>query len=43
MELLKDGYQGDVIGEFTPDVLVNEFVSFLSLNHFLSFSSCKII
>lgn len=26
MELLEDGYQGDVIGESTPDVLVNEFV-----------------
>ncbi|KAL6342971.1 hypothetical protein AAG906_016991 [Vitis piasezkii] len=27
MELLGDGYQGDVIGESTPDVLVNEFKS----------------
>lgn len=26
MELLEDGYQGDVIGESTPDVLVNEFM-----------------
>lgn len=26
MELLGDGYQGDVIGESTPDVLVNEFM-----------------
>ncbi|KAK0606997.1 hypothetical protein LWI29_007534 [Acer saccharum] len=26
MELLKDGYQGDVIGESTPDVLVSEFM-----------------
>nr|KJB15218.1 hypothetical protein B456_002G165300 [Gossypium raimondii] len=25
MELWKDGYQGDVIGEYTPDVLVTEF------------------
>lgn len=31
MELLGDGYQGDVIGESTPDVLVNEFVCFLAL------------
>jgi len=31
MELLEDGYQGDVIGESTPDVLVSEFVSSLSL------------
>ncbi|XP_052483937.1 uncharacterized protein LOC105795602 [Gossypium raimondii] len=26
MELWKDGYQGDVIGEYTPDVLVTEFM-----------------
>ncbi|KAJ8763901.1 hypothetical protein K2173_003683 [Erythroxylum novogranatense] len=26
LELLKDGYQGDVIGEATPDVLVTEFM-----------------
>ena len=26
IELLGDGYQGDVIGESTPDVLVTEFV-----------------
>ncbi|KAA8527840.1 hypothetical protein F0562_035291 [Nyssa sinensis] len=26
MELLGDGYQGDVIGESTPDVLVSEFM-----------------
>ncbi|XP_052189156.1 uncharacterized protein LOC127799286 [Diospyros lotus] len=26
MELLEDGYQGDVIGESTPDVLVSEFM-----------------
>lgn len=26
MELVGDGYQGDVIGEATPDVLVNEFM-----------------
>ncbi|XP_076924178.1 uncharacterized protein LOC143586534 [Bidens hawaiensis] len=29
IELLGDGYEGDVIGESTPDALVNEFVSFL--------------
>ncbi|GAV70449.1 C2 domain-containing protein/Lipase_3 domain-containing protein [Cephalotus follicularis] len=26
MELMKDGYHGDVIGEYTPDVLVSEFM-----------------
>lgn len=26
IELSGDGYQGDVIGESTPDVLVSEFV-----------------
>ncbi|CAK9166987.1 unnamed protein product [Ilex paraguariensis] len=26
MELLEDGYQGDFIGEYTPDVLVGEFM-----------------
>ncbi|CAH2050708.1 unnamed protein product [Thlaspi arvense] len=26
IELLEDGYQGDVIGEYTPDVLVTEFM-----------------
>ncbi|XP_049344503.1 uncharacterized protein LOC125808879 [Solanum verrucosum] len=26
MELLEDGYQGDVIGEATPDVIVSEFM-----------------
>ena len=26
-EFLGDGYQSDVIGEATPDILVNEFVS----------------
>ncbi|XP_022761967.1 uncharacterized protein LOC111307901 isoform X5 [Durio zibethinus] len=26
MELFEDGYQGDVIGEYTPDVLVTEFM-----------------
>lgn len=26
MELMKDGYHGDVIGESTPDVLVSEFM-----------------
>ena len=31
MELSREGYQGDVIGEATPDVLVSEFVCFLSL------------
>lgn len=33
VELQADGYQGDVIGESTPDVLVNEFVSFLPFDH----------
>lgn len=28
MELSGDGYQGDVLGESTPDVLVIEFVRF---------------
>lgn len=28
VELLEDGYQGDVIGEATPDVIVSEFVCF---------------
>lgn len=33
MEILgvADGYQGDVIGESTPDVLVSEFVRFCYL------------
>ena len=31
IELLGDGYEGDVIGESTPDDLVNEFVSQYSL------------
>ena len=26
MSLMADGYQGDVLGESTPDVIVNEFV-----------------
>ncbi|CAA3010545.1 Triacylglycerol lipase [Olea europaea subsp. europaea] len=26
MDLLEDGYRGDVIGEATPDVLVSEFM-----------------
>ncbi|KAK1314193.1 Receptor-like serine/threonine-protein kinase ALE2 [Acorus calamus] len=26
VELLEDGYQGDIIGEATPDVIVNEFM-----------------
>lgn len=30
MELSGDGYRGDVIGESTPDVLVSEFVCFMS-------------
>lgn len=34
MELSGDGYQGDVLGESTPDVLVSEFVCFL-LSHSL--------
>ncbi|KAK9087589.1 hypothetical protein Syun_029983 [Stephania yunnanensis] len=32
MELLADGYQGDVIGESTPDVLVGEFMKDLPFN-----------
>lgn len=27
VDLLQDGYQGDVLGESTPDVIVSEFVS----------------
>eukprot|EP00268_Persea_americana_P020961 TRINITY_DN2099_c0_g1_i9.p1 TRINITY_DN2099_c0_g1~~TRINITY_DN2099_c0_g1_i9.p1 ORF type:complete len:130 (+),score=15.10 TRINITY_DN2099_c0_g1_i9:121-510(+) len=27
MEFSGDGYEGDLIGEYTPDVLVNEFIS----------------
>lgn len=30
VKLSGDGYQGDVIGESTPDVLVSEFVCFFS-------------
>jgi len=26
MEILADGYEGDIIGESTPDVIVSEFV-----------------
>lgn len=44
MELLEDGYQGDVIGEATPDVIVSEFVCFstfvLPCLYFLLFSFC---
>lgn len=38
MELSEDGYQADVIGEYTPDVLVGEFVRSSSFNlfHFAS-------
>lgn len=32
MDLMEDGYLGDVIGEATPDVLVNEFVSSSSIH-----------
>ncbi|GAY46567.1 hypothetical protein CUMW_098040 [Citrus unshiu] len=32
MEVLKDGYQGDVIGEATPDVLLSEFLLFNSVD-----------
>lgn len=32
VEPLDDGYQGDVIGEATPDVIVSEFVSFSAFN-----------
>lgn len=44
MELLEDGYKGDVLGESTPDVLVSEFVCslalffFRSIAHFLQMS-----
>lgn len=31
MEFSGDGYEGDLIGEYTPDVLVNEFVCSLTL------------
>lgn len=34
MELSEDGYQADVIGEYTPDVLVGEFVCSSSFNLF---------
>lgn len=27
-DILGDGYEGDVLGESTPDVIVNEFVCF---------------
>lgn len=37
MEVLKDGYQGDVIGEATPDVLISEFVRFLSFDFLFYF------
>jgi len=44
MELLEDGYQGDVIGEATPDVIVSEFVCFstfvLPCLYFLLFPFC---
>lgn len=29
-DILGDGYEGDVLGESTPDVIVSEFVSILS-------------
>lgn len=32
-DILGDGYEGDVLGESTPDVIVSEFVSF----HFCNF------
>lgn len=51
LELLKDGYQGDFIGESTPDVVVSEFVCFLflillqffapHLNHFYGWPRCE--
>lgn len=43
-EFLGDGYQGDVIGEATPDSLVNEFVSLVQTHEFTVFSAaytCK--
>lgn len=30
-DILGDGYEGDVLGESTPDVIVNEFVCFFSI------------
>lgn len=51
LELLKDGYQGDFIGESTPDVVVSEFVCFLflillhffapQLNHLYGWPRCE--
>jgi hypothetical protein len=34
-DILGDGYEGDVLGESTPDVIVNEFVCFFSSLLFL--------
>jgi hypothetical protein len=34
-DILGDGYEGDVLGESTPDVIVNEFVCFFSSLFFL--------
>jgi len=31
-DILGDGYEGDVLGESTPDVIVSEFVSFFFSN-----------
>jgi len=36
-DILGDGYEGDVLGESTPDVIVNEFVCFFSI-YFFTFS-----
>lgn len=36
VDLMQDGYQGDVLGESTPDVIVSEFVSsnYISISTF---------
>jgi len=31
-DILGDGYEGDVLGEATPDVIVSEFVCFFFSN-----------
>ena len=36
VDILGDGYQGDVLGESTPDVLVTEFVCFFLSNFLLN-------
>lgn len=41
IELLRDGYEGDVLGESTPDALVNEFVS-LCFSKVINIAVCKL-